>query len=96
MFDHIGKKVAAIAASVVVLGVGVASAEHAAGGEWEHGNSGGRVWSNYWHPQFNHGSSVQGHEYVDSGCQGPGVWSRAQTHTKYIPWAKDGAYYRFC
>ncbi|PZR03336.1 MAG: lactococcin 972 family bacteriocin [Corynebacterium kroppenstedtii] len=81
---------------MLIASVGTAMAEPRDGGDWDHRNSGGRVWSNYWHPSVNHGSSVQGHEYVDSGCQPRGVWARAQTHSKWNPFGKDGSYYRFC
>ncbi|WP_448854191.1 lactococcin 972 family bacteriocin [Corynebacterium frankenforstense] len=80
----------------MIAGAGIAVAVPADGGDWDHGNSGERVWSNYWHPNVTHGSSVQGHEYVDSGCVAPNIWARAQAHSKYVPWGRDGAYYRFC
>ncbi|WP_083987644.1 lactococcin 972 family bacteriocin [Corynebacterium mustelae] len=76
--------------------IGVASAEPRDGGWWDHGNSGGRVWSNYWHPDWNHGASVSGHTSVDSGCVSPNQWAHAQTRSKWLPWSIDGSYYRFC
>lgn len=91
------KKLAVTSAiAVAFLGSGVAFAEPRDGGDWDHGVSGGRVWSNYWHPGVNHGASVQGHEYVDSGCQVANVWARAQAKEKISPWGRDGSYYRFC
>lgn len=90
-------KIAVLASATLLLAsAGVAIAEPRDGGEWDHGNSGGRVWSNYWHPKAAHGASVQGHTYVDSGCVAPGLWARAQAKSKWTPWATDGAYYRFC
>lgn len=98
---HINPKKVAVtfaagAFALLGAGTGVALADDVDGGIWNHGNSGGRVWSNFWHPTDNHGSSVQGHEYVDSGCQGADTWARAQTHSKWLPWGIDGSYYRFC
>lgn len=80
----------------MLAGVGIASAEPRDGGDWDHGASGGRVWSNYWHPNVNHGASVQGRDFIDSGCVGPNIWARAEARTKITPWSADGAYYRFC
>ncbi|WP_420830320.1 lactococcin 972 family bacteriocin [Corynebacterium uropygiale] len=95
MRSRFAKQILVGVMSCCLVGAGVASAEAVAGGEWDHGNSGGRVWSNFFHPTAAHGSSVQGHQYVDSGCVAPNVWARAQSHSKYLPGA-DGAYYRFC
>lgn len=86
----------ATALMITGASVGVAMGEAKDGGQWHHGNSGGRVWSNYWHPKVKHGSSVQGRTYVDSGCVSPNIWSRAQTKSKITPWGVDGSYYRFC
>lgn len=71
-----------------------AYAEPASGGDWVHGHSGGWVWSNYWHAQVNHGSSVNGHFFVDSGCKPPGVWAAAKAPSRWF--GRSGAYYRFC
>lgn len=93
------KRSLASAAATLVLGAsalgGTAlAAELVDGGTWEHGNGGGRVWSNYHHPELSHGSSVNGHEYVDSGCQPADTWSYAKAKSKFI--GADGAYYRTC
>lgn len=82
------------AAAVALSGISVAAAETRDGGQWDHGSSGGRVWSHYWHPGIIHATSVDGHEFVDSGCQAPGLWARAQAKSKWF--GTDGAYYRFC
>lgn len=87
---------AATAGTLALAGVGVAGAvtDFVDGGQWDHGNDGGRVFSNYHHPAVNHGSSVQGHEFVDSGCQPANEWARAQAKSKFV--GTDGSYYRFC
>lgn len=85
-----------VALLIAGASAGAAVAEPRDGGDWDHGSSGGRVWSNYWHPTNAHGSSVQGHTFVDSGCVGADVWARAQAKSKFLPWGVDGAYYRFC
>ena len=91
------KKALSIVASVTVamsIITGAAYAEPRDGGEWYHGDSGGRVWSHYWHPNFNHGTSVNGYRWVDSGCKGPGLWARAEAPSRWF--GASGAYYRFC
>ncbi|AWB83463.1 lactococcin 972 family bacteriocin [Corynebacterium liangguodongii] len=85
---------AGVAILLSMAGMAAAVAEPKDGGDWDHGSSGGRVWSNYWHPSVNHGASVQGLRYVDSGCQPAGTWARAQAPSNPI-WS-DGSYYRFC
>lgn len=92
------KKVAAVMGATLIsiasLNAFPSFAEPRDGGDWQHGASGGRVWSNYWHTRFVHGSSVQGRDYVDSGCVAPNVWSRANARSRTF--GSDGAWYRFC
>lgn len=73
------KRFATVAAfAVLAAGAGSAAAVPTDGGDWDHGSSGGRVWSNFWHPSAWHGASVQGKTFVDSGCKAPDIWARAQ------------------
>ena len=93
------EKSLASAAAAFVLGAGALggtalAGELVDGGMWEHGKGGGRVWSNYHHPSVNHGSSVNGHQYVDSGCQPANTWARAQASSRWL--GADGVYYRLC
>lgn len=93
----VSKKLFSGVVVMLALAAGVVATAEAVprdGGDWIYGVGGGRVWSNYWHPQANHGSSVQGMRFVDSGCQGPHVWARANAPSK--PFASDGTFYRFC
>ncbi|QDZ42496.1 lactococcin 972 family bacteriocin [Corynebacterium sp. sy039] len=55
----------------------------AEGGEWSYGASGGRTWSYFQHEK-SHSASVQGHDYVDTGCLDGRTWARAQTHSRWI------------
>lgn len=93
------KKKIAVAVMVgagLITGAGIAGAitEIRDGGEWDHGVSGGQVWSNYLHNTVSHGASVSGHTFADSGCKPPTDWARAHAQTKFI--GVNGAYYRFC
>lgn len=68
------------AAAVMAGGAGIAMAgDRVGGGEWEHGVGGGKVWSNYFHPDNCHSSSVDGDKVVDSGPIDRGYWSYAST-----------------
>lgn len=93
-----GRKIASLTAAglacLAAPGIAFAATEFVDGGEWDHGSTGGRVWSNYQHFEVRHGSSVQGLYFDDSGCQAPGVPARASAPA--IPGIADGAYYRHC
>ena len=84
----------ALALALGLFAKNPAQAVPASGGDWVYGHSAGWVWSNYWHQEVNHGSSVSGHSFVDSGCQAPGVWALARAKSKWF--GRSGAYYRFC
>lgn len=53
------------------------------GGEWDYGASAGRTWSNFLNDDA-HQASVQGHEFVDSGCVRGEAWARAETSSRWI------------
>lgn len=65
------------------------------GGEWSYGANGGRVWSSFLH-SGPHGTTVRGHEFVDSGCVDGKVWARAHAPTKWVPVTKNEHDKRLC
>ena len=93
-----GKKLRTTLACMITaaaIGVGApafADITYPSGGTWSHGTGGGRVWSNYHHPNRCHGSSVQG-EWYEEDYAGAGRWSRADAADT---WWVDEAWYKFC
>lgn len=76
------KKAVAVGLSAVAMlagaaGSAMADTAYVGGGTWDYGTGGGSVWSNYYHGNNCHSSSVDGSRYVDSGPTNPGIWSRA-------------------
>lgn len=77
------KKVILSAAATV--GIAVASTtiadagvQYVGGGKWEYGTSDTKVWSDYYHKDDRHGSSVEGRNgLTQSDCVNGGIWSRA-------------------
>ncbi|MEU4731520.1 lactococcin 972 family bacteriocin [Streptomyces sp. NPDC023588] len=68
----------ALAAGVLVAAVATpAMADNVSGGIWNYGVSDGKVYSNYYHPDKCHGSSVQGAYYASSGNAPSGTWALA-------------------
>jgi lactococcin 972 family bacteriocin len=75
----------------------MAGRQNVGGGVLDSGHAGFGfiIYSNYYHPSTNHGSSVRVNAYIErSGCVGPGVWSHAQWAT--TPTANDAAFWRYC
>ncbi|MEU9377718.1 lactococcin 972 family bacteriocin [Streptomyces sp. NPDC048255] len=72
-------KVALATAALVVAAATPAMAVvvNTGGGKWDYGVSDGFVWSNYYHADTCHSSSVQGDYYSSSGNVGAGSWSYA-------------------
>lgn len=62
---------------------GAYTIQPAEGGEWDYGSSGGRTWSNFRH-EAPHSTSVQGHEFVDSGCVAGNSWARVQAPSRWL------------
>lgn len=65
-------------AMTAVAAPAMADRQYVGGGTWEYGNNGLDVWSNYYHPNNNHRSSVSVNGTVGrSACTSPGNWSHA-------------------
>jgi lactococcin 972 family bacteriocin len=97
---RIRKIVAAVAmgagAAMAVAAPAMADREFVGGGTWDHGFAGlGTIlYSNYFHPSVNHGSSVQVDGIVyRSACVGPNVWSHVQTGSAV---SGNKVYWRYC
>jgi hypothetical protein len=75
--------VAIIAASITGAAGGVANATvvSAEGGSWDYGTGGGKVWSNYYHPDVTHKSSVKNGfgKFVESAWLTKGYTTYAST-----------------
>lgn len=88
--------IAAVTAAMVMTGAAVANATvvFVDDGTWNYGTTWTEVWSHYYHPYFNHGSTARGSYNVDSGCVGPNSWSYAAAGKQ---WYETGhSYYRQC
>ncbi|MGN9809587.1 lactococcin 972 family bacteriocin [Micromonospora sp. BQ11] len=74
----------------------MADRQYVGGGTWDYGFTGlgSIVYSNYYHPSTDHGSSVQvaGITYR-SACVGPGTWSHVQ---KWSAVSGNRAFWRYC
>ncbi|WP_223114745.1 lactococcin 972 family bacteriocin [Lolliginicoccus suaedae] len=92
-------KAAITAGLIAVASAGTANAAimYVDGGKWYVGYSTSSVWSNYWHPDVNHGSSVVNTETgfkIWSGCVAPGDTSYASQVQD--PEVLQEGYYKFC
>lgn len=65
------------------------------GGQWDHGASAGRTWSNFLHEKP-HSASVQGHQFVDSGCVAGGEWAHVETRSKWVPLTHNQQGFSLC
>lgn len=66
-------------AVVAVAAPAMAAREYVGGGAWDHGLTGLHVYSNYYHPDNNHRSSVEVNGLVTrSACTAPREWSHAK------------------
>ncbi|MFE6163820.1 lactococcin 972 family bacteriocin [Streptomyces sp. NPDC056486] len=71
---------AAAAAGVIILAAAapaLAVSEDVAGGKWSHAVGGDYVYSNFYHKNNWHASSVEGAYWAKSGCTKEGKWSKA-------------------
>jgi lactococcin 972 family bacteriocin len=80
---RIRKSLAAViisaSAMVAVAAPAMAAREFVGGGTWDHGLTGLQVYSNYYHPNNDHRSSVAVNGIITrSACTSPGNWSHAQ------------------
>lgn len=78
----------------VILGTSVpalASVDYVGGGRWDYGTGGGKVWSNYYHANKVHKSSVQGKSFVSSGWKKAGTTSYASAADRW--YAVDQSYW---
>ena len=80
---RIRKSLAAViisaSAMVAVAAPAMAEREFVGGGTWDHGLTSFHVYSNYYHPDNDHRSSVKaGGIIYRSHCTSPGNWSHAQ------------------
>jgi lactococcin 972 family bacteriocin len=83
-------------AVTAVAAPAMADREFVGGGTWDHGFAGlgTIVYSNYYHPSTNHGSSVQVNGVVlRSACEGPNVWSHVQAYSAV---SGNKVYWRYC
>lgn len=71
------------------LAVGFVNADD----EWQHGVTGGKVFSNYWHRTPCHGASVQGKEFVRITNVPGGIWASAKTEKRMF---NNEAFYHTC
>ncbi|MEU1042553.1 lactococcin 972 family bacteriocin [Streptomyces sp. NPDC005907] len=80
-----GLKVAAAAGAIIVAAAAPALAvtEDAGGGRWSHAVGGDYVYSNYYHKDNYHASSVEGRYWAKSGCTKEKVWSKASAEKAY-------------
>ena len=81
---RIRKSMAAVAigasAMTMVAAPAMATTEYVGGGTWEYGVNIFWNWSNYYHPNNDHRSSVKTSGIVyRSACTSPGNWSHVQT-----------------
>ncbi|MFE7137121.1 lactococcin 972 family bacteriocin [Streptomyces sp. NPDC057644] len=84
------KAVAAAGAIIVAAASPVLAAEDAGGGKWSHGIGANYVYSNYYHKDNYHSSSVEGEYWAKSGCQKEKVWAKASAKKA---WGTSKAYY---
>lgn len=80
------------AGAIGVAGPALAEVSYPSGGTWSHGTGDGEVWSDYYHPNRCHGSSVQG-VWFDEDYASAGYWSTASADDS---WGVDEAWYKFC
>ncbi len=90
---------AAVMGASAVLAVAapaMADRQYVGGGAWDYGFAGlgSIVYSNYYHPSTNHGSSVVINDIVyRSNCEAPGVWSHVQ---QWSAVSGNKVYWRHC
>ncbi|MFG2890757.1 lactococcin 972 family bacteriocin [Streptomyces sp. NPDC048248] len=74
-----GLKAVAVAGAIIVGAAAPALAVtvDAGGGRWAHDVGANYVYSNFWHKDNYHASSVEGAYWVKSGCTKEKVWSKA-------------------
>lgn len=74
-----GIKTVAAASLIIVAAAAPALAvsEDAGGGRWSHAVGGDYVYSNYYHKDNYHASSVEGKYWAKSGCTKEKLWSKA-------------------
>lgn len=73
-----GLKAAVAAGAIIVAAAAPALAtENAGGGLWSHDVGANYVYSNYYHKDNYHASSVEGAYWAKSGCTKEKVWSKA-------------------
>ncbi|EPY2275055.1 lactococcin 972 family bacteriocin [Clostridium sporogenes] len=74
----INKKIASIALLISILGSTTTAFayQYVGGGQWDHGITYAKVWSNYYHSSAVHGSTAgnKNGKYF-SGWKSPGAWS---------------------
>lgn len=80
---RIRKSLAAVIISastmVAVAAPALAERDFVGGGTWDHGLTGLDVYSNYYHPNNDHRSSVVVNGFIfRSACTSPGNWSHVQ------------------
>jgi lactococcin 972 family bacteriocin len=85
------KAVAATGVIVMAVAAPALAAEDAGGGKWSHGVGENYVYSNYYHKDNYHASSVEGAYWAKSGCTKEKVWSKASA--KISTWELNKAYY---
>ncbi|MER5934974.1 lactococcin 972 family bacteriocin [Streptomyces sp. NPDC002054] len=84
------KAVAAAGAIIAAAAAPALAAEDAGGGKWSHGIGANYVYSNYYHKDNYHSSSVEGEYWAKSGCQKEKVWAKASAKKA---WGTSKAYY---
>jgi Bacteriocin (Lactococcin_972) len=90
----VASAIAALGLSVGVAAPALATLAYPAGGIWDYGTGGGRVWSDFNQGASWHGSSVAGKTNYSSPCTEPGTFSLASAEDRW--YAVDHAYYWFC
>ncbi|WEH34340.1 lactococcin 972 family bacteriocin [Streptomyces sp. AM 4-1-1] len=75
----------AVAASIIAAAAAAPAlaAEEAGGGLWSHAVGGTYVYSNYYHKDNYHASSVEGRYWAKSGCTKEKVWAKASAEKAY-------------
>ena len=90
------KTVSAFVLSCAVLGAGATAAFASTTtvdgvGRWDYGTNSSKVWSNLYHPNKTHKTSVEGSSTVDSGWVSKGNTSYASSGSRW--WAVDKSYW---